>query len=204
MKDNVPTYTDEKLVTMITGSDKHRDEAIQYVLKNWKYEVVAVLNRQGAKKAEIEYTFEEAIIIFDKHIRNGTFRQESSLKTFLISICKQIFRNKERWHMTEKGHKPLDEKTVDIATEETPLTHVYSRDVSTFVQKILAVLSHRCRDLLSLYMLSFTNREIKEQMDIPTENAVGNALFECRQKFRLLCEKSPLFKKIIQELLGNE
>ena len=204
MKGDLPTYTDETLVAMIQGLSKHRDVAIQYVLKNWKPEVVAILNRQEANKLQIEYTLSEAIIVFDKHIRNGTYRQESSLKTFLISICKQIFQNKERWRMSEKGHTPLDEKTVDVFTEETPLTDIYSRDVSTFVQKILAILSLRCRDLLSLYMLSFTNREIKEQMNIPSENAVRNALYECRRKFRQLCEKSPLFKKIIQELLGNE
>lgn len=204
MKNSLPTYTDEILADLIKGSDKHRDEAIQYVLKSWKHEVVAVLNRQGANKAEIDYALEEAIVVFDRHIREGTFREESSLKTFLISICKQTFRNKERWLKSEKAHTSLDDIKSDIPTAETPLTRLYSSEVSKFVQKILAALSLRCRDLLTLYMLSFTNKEIKEQMDIPTENAVGNALFECRQKFRQLCEKSPLFKKIIHELLGNE
>ena len=204
MKDDLPTYADETLVAMIQGSDKLRDEAIQYVLKNWKHEVVAFLNRQGANKEEVEYILEEAIVVFDRHIRNRTFREESSLKTFLISICKQIFRNKERWRKSEKSLTSLEGITTNTTTEETPLTQIYSREVATFVQKILAALSLRCQGLLRLYMLSFTNREIKEQMDMPSENAVGNALFECRLKFRQLCEKSPLFKKIIQELLGNE
>jgi RNA polymerase sigma factor (sigma-70 family) len=204
MKNDLPTYTDDILIAMIQGLGKDRDAAIQYVLKSWKHEAVAVLNRKSATKAEIEYVLEEAIVAFDKHIRHGTYRQESSLKTFFISIFKQTFRNKDRSGLFEKGHTPLDEKTTDVATGETSLTQMYSRDVSTFVQKILAVLSPRCRDMLTLYMLSFTNREIKEQMNIPSESAVGNALFECRQKFRLLCEKSPLFKKIIQELLSNE
>ncbi len=204
MKDDLPTYTDETLVAMIQGSDKHRDEAIQYVLKSWHSEVVAVLNRQGANKAEMEYTIPEAIIVFDKHIRKGTFRKESNLKTFFIGICKQTFNNRGRSGLFEKRHAPLDEIPSDSQIEETSLTQIYSREMTTFVQKILAALSLRCRGLLTLYMLSFTNREIKEQWNLPSDNAVSNGLYECRQKFRQLCEKSPLFKKIIQELLGNE
>jgi DNA-directed RNA polymerase specialized sigma24 family protein len=183
MKNDFSTYADDELVAMIQGSDKNRDEAIQNVLKSWKPEVVVYLIRQGASKTEIEYIFEEAIVVFDRHIRNRTFRAESSLKTFLISICKQIFRNKERWGKSEKSLTPLDEATTKTTTDETPLTHIYSREVATFVQKIIAALSLRCQGLLRLYMLSFTNREIKEQMDMPSENAVGNGQSSHRSPF---------------------
>ncbi len=204
MKDTSPIYTDDVLVALIQGSEKQRDEAIQYVLKNWRSEIGRFLYQKGASKAEIDYIIEEALVIFDKHIRARKFRQESSLKTFLISICKFTLLNKARWENKEKIAASAEEGALYIQDGETPLTQIHSQERTRFVHKVLAILSPRCRELLTLYMLSFTNREIKEQMNLPSDNAVSNGLYECRQKFKQLCEKSPLFKKIIQELLGNE
>jgi RNA polymerase sigma factor (sigma-70 family) len=196
------TYSDAELINWVRGSDLERDKALSYIVKTWKRDLAAVLVGKGATRDEIEYCIQESVIVLDKHIRAGSFRGESSVRTFFVSIGKQTFQNKDRWQI---GFQSIEDNADRVEVDpKTPQNRLESQEIQAFVQQVLAALPSRCREVLRLYMNDLSNREIQEELKLPSEGAANYAAFDCRKKFKELCEKNSIFKQIKDELIGND
>jgi len=87
-------------------------------------------------------TFYQAIVSAER------FRGESSLRTWLFGIARNLYLSHLRNH--EQHHAPLDE-AVHVSTHDNPFTHVIQTERQRQVVAALQALSESDRSILLLY-----------------------------------------------------
>ena len=203
------SFSDAQLISMIQGSSGDRDKGLKYIYRTWGREAADVLKREHAAVEDVNDCVDYGLIRLDASLRAGSFKGQSALKTYYIGICRihylSILRGRVR---IDPDTDPVDVSPVDL---ETPMLYAEREEVVSFVRGVLEKLSLRCQELLHLYMLGFSGEEITQKMigtpgptDKKQENADRNALFECRARFRRLCQSNPEFASFIKEFFSHD
>ena len=115
-------------------------------------------------------------------LRDGKFRGDSSLKTYLWRVtchtCLDRLRSRQRWTMVE-----LDPRTVDdevAAIFERPQEKVWSAERDLMI-RVLAQMGDDCRHLWSMLIDGHSYREMSEETGV-SEGALRVRVLRCRRK----------------------
>ena len=193
MSNNSKEYTDEALVQLICGHAADRDTAFNYIFKHpsWGKAALNILLRQGVGLQDAKEAVQEGVITFDLHIRNSDYKKEYALKNYFIGICKgRAYSNKRgRIRIDNSDDIPI------IEDYETPESKALKAEKATIIRRLIKQLKEPCPEALKLYMLSFSRREIKEELNIKSEGMTGQILFDCRNKLAKLIDENPTLKR---------
>lgn len=92
-------FTEAQLIKALEG----RDEGLRHRALYWFYyssgipdKARNVLRQLKAEEANLEDAVQEGIVALVKAIRRGSFRSESRLSTYFVSICRNIYLKKYR------------------------------------------------------------------------------------------------------------
>jgi len=85
-------YTDAELIEAISdGTDLNR--AIQFIYRQHAEAISSFIRHYGGSEQDADDIFQEAVVAFIDVVRNGKFRMESNVRTFLASIAKNRWFN---------------------------------------------------------------------------------------------------------------
>lgn len=178
-------FTDAELISNLAG-DRQSAEAIRFLYRE-NFDMLSryILNNSGSGQ-DAEDVFQEVLVAFIHLLKAGKFRGESSIRTFLFSLNKNIWLNelKRRGRASareEKYEKAMnrEEPTADIAME--------LRQTKQELLKTLDALGENCKKILLLFY--YENRSMKEIVtELPYENeqVVRNKKSKCLKKLEEL------------------
>ncbi len=189
-------FTDEQLVGMICGSAEERERALHFLFvhSGWREEALTQLQRRGAGWQDAKDAVQEAFITLDKQVRSGGFEKGRSLKAYFWGVCEgRIYSYKRGKKRVENGSEaPV------MVEDETPESELLKAERKNMIRKALWRLDDRCRDLLTRYMLSFSMKEIREQLNIVSEGMTRKIAFDCRQKLAALIDNHPSLRRYLK------
>jgi RNA polymerase sigma factor (sigma-70 family) len=174
-------FTDAELISSL-ASNNGSDDAIRFLYRE-HFELLRryIVNNSGNEQ-DGEDIFQEVMVAFVNLVKAGKFRGESSIKTFLFSLNKNIWLNelKRRGRAMareEKYEKQTDREqpTVDVAME--------LHQTKTELMQVIDELGENCKKILLLFY--FENRSMKEIVNhLPYENeqVVRNKKSKCLKK----------------------
>lgn len=156
-------------------------------LKRWlasEQEYYGLIRRfilgNGGQEKDVEDTVQEGIYRLLVNIKNGAFRQDSSLKTYLFRICKNIWisqlRRQCKWREIETA------LSAKVTKQDAADQQVHLKDRADLLEEALAPLSGSCREVLRLWTLGYSMDEIAKK------TAYKNA-GSCKKK-KALCMKA--------------
>jgi len=144
-----------------------------------------VLNNSGDFN-DAEDIFQEVIISFVNLVKAGKFRGDSSVKTFLYSMTRNVWLNelkkRERLQVLEQKYertKENNDAAIDLAIE--------SREASQLLMKVIGELGESCKTILVLFY--FENRPMKEivnAVQYENEQVVRNKKHKCLKRLEEL------------------
>ena len=118
-------------------------------------------------------------------LRNGAFRADASLKTYVQQITLYTLVDATR---RQRRYVALD-ATADVCTPGTPLTDLEAREDHARIERALAMLPDNCRELFLLVLEEKLRcREIADRLGT-TEGAIKTRLSRCRHKAKELMER---------------
>lgn len=179
------TFTDAEVISNL-ANDHQTSASIRYLYRE-NFDMLSryILNNNGNEQ-DAEDIFQEVMVAFIQLLKAGKFRGESSIRTFLFSLNKNIWLNelKKRGRASlreEKYEKNMnrDEHTADIAME--------LRQTKQELLKTLEALGENCKKILLLFY--YENRSMKEIVsELPYENeqVVRNKKSKCLKKLEEL------------------
>lgn len=188
-------YREETLLKMICGTSDERDKALAYLYMDsgWINEAKIIFKRSGMSIEDSDDLIQEAFITFDRNLRNGTYLVElGTLKNYFLGICKNKMIMEQR--RSSKASMKIDQAP-ELENGETPETILLLSEEKNIIRRLLNLLNERCKELLKLYMLSYSMKEIKAEIKLDSDNAARQATFNCRKKFAELFEQRPSLKK---------
>ncbi len=181
---------DTDLLSALRGSDSERQQALGHFFENprllaW---VVHHVQISGGGEQDGKDVFEESFLVFERQLRTGHFRGESSLETYFHGIARW------QWLAFRRKNRPTAdlEKQPDLPSEEhSPEKILISDERRVMLSGLIAQVGERCRKLIGWYQLNYSMREIREISRFASDQVAANEVHGCREKLKKIIQRDP-------------
>ena len=145
-----------------------------------------VLSKNGNHE-EAKDLFQEGITILYIQIINNKFREESNIKTYLFSICRNLFyqqiKKKQKENEMEKNQPKLEIATSEEQPQDEKVLAVF---------QVFNTLGKDCQRILELfYFEKLSMTEIAKEFGFKGEQSAKNKKSKCIRKLRSMIEAEP-------------
>lgn len=186
-------YTDEAI---IDGLKKRDSLIIRYVYKEYYPTIKFLITTNSGTETDAEDVFQDALVVLYRKIAKENLVLTSSFKTFLYSICRNLWlqRLDRRVFSNEfLDMEDLTELQEISSSEQADEEHEKYR----LFQQHYFRLSDDCQKILKLFMSKVSLREIAEIMGFKTEKYAKTRKFMCKEKLKNSIINDPNFKKYL-------
>jgi len=160
-------YTDAELLAAIKD-ERNLNQAILFIYQQYAASTSSFIIHYGGSEQDADDVFQETVVSFIEVVKKGNFRMEASIKTFLVSVAKNIWFN-ELKKRERSGHREKifeygrDQKEQDISHQIGDLEK--KRQLRDLVHN----LGEPCKKILMLFY--YENLSMKELVEhLPYEN----------------------------------
>lgn len=192
---NSVNKSDAQLVKAIQSGGIQREKALRdlYARRGLRAKICSYIQNQGGNLQDGEDMYQEGIIVFDRNIREGKFREESSAESYLFSICKFLWKNQKRKNY--RVDLKEDHNTMDLGTDDSPEIIVISKERVSKLEALIGRLGDRCRQVLKLWQLSFSMAEIADRAKLSSEGMARKTKYQCMKKLVEMIGDDETFKE---------
>jgi RNA polymerase sigma factor (sigma-70 family) len=192
-------YTDVELIAAI-GDKKDLNKAILFLYQQYSETTSSFIIGYGGSRQDAEDVFQETVISFIEIVKKGKYRMEASIKTFLVSVAKNIWLNelkkRERSGLREKRFESgRDQKEADIGQQIGDL------EKKRQLRELVSKLGEPCQKILLLfYYENLSMKEIVDHLPYENEQVVRNKKYKCLQQLTGLIKDNPFIARQISEI----
>ena len=193
-------YSDSDLVEAINEKDL-LEQAILQLYQDHSEVTRSFIMGKGGTEQDADDIFQETIVSFIDSVQKGKFRQESGIRTFLISISKNLWYNEIRKRQRSGNREKIfemDRDQVEGSVAET----IQDRELKQQLNQLLQELGESCRKILVLfYYENLSMKEIVLHLHYENEQVVRNKKYKCLQQLTDKMKQNPLAAQQINELI---
>ena len=192
--------TDAALVAAIkSGIAIDRDKALKQLLLDpvVNGKIRDLLNMYNLKHLESDDILQEGLILLDDLVRSGKFRGDSSVRTFYISICRNLMRadmGKVKRVVLTDDERNLDDKDDTSADAHIVLVEKTKMEQQreVILTRLLSQITEGCQETISLYYYkAFSTAQVAFERGLANANQGKKALSRCREQLRNLIAENP-------------
>jgi RNA polymerase sigma factor (sigma-70 family) len=193
-------FSDSELVEEISGN-RRLDEAIKQIYQEHASVARSFIMGKGATEQDADDIFQETVVSFIESVQKGKFRRESGIRTFLISISKNLWYNEIR-RRQRAGNR---EKLYVMEQEDPDIREIIGdQEVRNLLNQMLNELGNTCRKILELfYFEDLPMKDIVSHLPYENEQVVRNKKYKCLQQLTDKMKQNPLAEKLVKELIRN-
>ena len=157
-----------------------------------------ITNRKGTLE-DAEDVFQEGIAELVINIRTDRFKGGSTITTYLYAICKNIWFKKFR--KTERKEKVQLSIVRDEIDEAGPEIQLIGEEQKTLVLSLFDHLKMKCKEVLYLWALNYSMKEIAAKLDYNNDQVVMNKKNLCLKELKEKLKSDPSFINKVRELI---
>ena len=192
-------FSDIELIAAISGK-KDPNVAILFIYQEFSRTTSSFMINYGASEQDAEDVFQETVIAFIDIVQKGKFRMQSSIKTFLVSIARNIWRNEVKRRQRSDYREKQFESGRD-QTEEDISELISEWEKKKQLRDLVYELGEPCRKLLMLfYYENLSMKEILTYLPYENEQVVRNKKYKCLQQLTEIMKQHPLIAGQLNEL----
>ena len=197
----VPEYSDDELLSLL-GSGKAIDNPVKHLYEKYFYVLSSYIEQNQGSREDAEDIFQEVVLTFIDLVRKNKFRGESSVKTFLFAVNRNIWLNelKKRGRQLKRNEKySVEQPDAEPGVEKM----ISNREARKQVFNIIESLGEVCKKiLLAFYYENLPISEILTRLDYQNEQVVRNKKTKCmkslEEKFSADPALAQKFKSALQ------
>lgn len=189
-------WSDESLIAGIQSGGPAREDALKrlYQMPGLREAVIRYVLDNGGDRQDAQDIFQEALVLFDRNIREGRFEGKSALRTYFVAIAKwrwvTVRRQQGRYAELSPAHYDGEVDSPEAETIRSEYRELF--------QEALGQIGDRCRELLRLYQLDYSMEEIARTMQYGNADVAKKEAYRCRMRFRELLENHPEYAALLQ------
>ncbi|MBG9375320.1 RNA polymerase sigma factor [Panacibacter sp. DH6] len=197
------SYTDPELISALKN-DREMNAAIRFIYRNY-YGLLEnyIVNNNGSKDDAADI-IQETIVAFIEIVEENRFRGESSVKSFLYSITRNLWLTELRRKNSADNRNKVFEKAKDT-TEQEAVQHLIKKEYYNAIQALFEKLGDKCKQLLMLvYYEDLSMRDIVEKMpDYQNEQVLRNKKYKCMKQLEQMIQDNDQLKTQFKNALKN-
>lgn len=187
------TLTQAELIEALSGPDiGQRQMALRYLFAHGQLRQAAIahVRKHSGNQQDGEDVFQEAIIVFDRKIRQGAYLGEGSLEAYFMGIVRWQWYNEQHC----AGHTAtvlLGDNSPEPPPDGDPEMEYLLTERRELLENLLEQLTDKCRNLLKMYRLEYSMEEIARTMGFANSGVAKKEAFLCRKRFQVLLKNRP-------------
>ena len=195
-------FSDSELVKAIQEKDM-LEPAILQLYKDHAEITRSFIKGKGGTEQDADDIFQETVVSFIDSVQKSKFRQESGIRTFLISISKNLWYNEIRRRQRAGNRERLFEEERD--QEDPDVSEIIrDRELKNQLNQLLQDLGDSCRKILELfYYENLSMKEIVSHLHYENEQVVRNKKYKCLQQLTDKMKLNTLAARQINELINK-
>ncbi len=156
-------------------------------LLGWRKAAIAYVKQHGGSEQDGEEVASDALLAFDRSLRNDQFRGASSLKTYFLSIAKRRW-----WKMLQSRRPDTTTPPEFIAGDDDNVEALFIKEEFKEVfNQALALAGERCKRIFEMVMLEMSMAEIALAMHLDNAHMAKKAAYRCRMAMREFLQTHP-------------
>jgi len=195
-------FSDSELVEAIRVKETLETAILQLYEEHAEVTRSFIMGKGGTEQ-DADDIFQETVVSFIDSVQKAKFRQESGVRTFLVSISKNLWYNEIRRRQRAGNRERLYES--DQEQEETGVSEIIrDRELKKHMSQLLRSLGDSCRKILELfYYENLPMKEIVSHLHYENEQVVRNKKYKCLQQLTDKMKENPLAAQQISELINK-
>ncbi len=190
---------DEEILTAIRSPNLN--PIIRLIYREFSSAVTAYVVNKGGSQQDGDDVFQETVVAFIDLVKAGKFRGEARIKTFLISIARNIWLNEIKKKQSQGQRAKVFELGRGQIQTEDASGNLYQREIKQQFLALMDRLGDSCRQLLTLYYYeNQTFKEIGEKMAYENEQVVRNKKYKCMKELTDMIRENPLLQEKIKDV----
>ncbi len=196
------TVSDINIIESLKScNDADINNALRLLYRKYHSMALHLVRTNNGAEDDAADVFQEALIALYQNLRRGTFRGESTLKTYLYGMIKNQWMSRLQSNNREIIMK---KKIHSIKLQQFQPTHNKHDDLPELIDEILSQLSDRCKTILKLYYWDkFSMREIAGKLGLDNENSAKSQKYKCMQRLIRILSEKPCLKNDLKQLLAE-
>jgi RNA polymerase sigma factor (sigma-70 family) len=201
----VRKFSDSELIEAIKLSQKtDLDRAIKYMYREY-FDMLKIYTCQNnGNEEDAQDVFQEVLVAFIDIVKKDKFRGESSIKTFLFTINRNIWLNELKKRGKAEKRNVIFENEKDSSLLD--VSHVITQnETRRQILSIVDELGETCKKiLLAVYYENLSMKEILENVEYESEQALRNKKSKCLKQLEQLLTANPMMAKTLKAALQYE
>jgi len=191
-------YSDAELIAAIGVGDQ-LNNAIFFIYQQYAETILSFILANSGTPPDAEDIFQETVVTFIDLVKKDKFRGESSVKTFLIAIARNLWLNE----LKKRVRSGVREKVFENTRENTEIDvsqYITDREVKQQFVEVLGKLGENCKKLLTLfYYENLSMKDIVQHLPYENEQVVRNKKYKCLQALTDLVKQNPVIAKMVNQ-----
>jgi len=196
----VVAFSDMELIETLKREHVN-DSVIRYLYRNYYHGLCNYIKLNQGSAQDAEDVFQEVVVNFIEIVKSDKFRGESSIKTFLYTLCRFTWLNelkrRNRVLLREEkyeGNRDHEDKDVSHLLVE--------REAKSLVMAMIEKLGDTCkRILVAYYYDNFTMKEILPLVEFQNEQVLRNKKYKCLKSLEQMLTQDPELAKRFKNAL---
>lgn len=190
-------YSDEELLEAIE-SGKDINPAIMYLYEQHSESISSFIASKGGSRQDGEDIFQETVVAFIKIVKNGSYRKEASIRTFLISVSKNIWYNEIKKRQSTGNREKVFENSRETIEDDIS-HHIADLEMKKNFRTLLDRMGEPCKKLLLLfYYENLSMKELLEHLPYENEQVIRNKKYKCLKQLTTLVQTNPQISRGIK------
>jgi RNA polymerase sigma factor (sigma-70 family) len=201
----VKKYSDTELLEAIKSPQStDLDKAIRYMYKAYYDLLKHYTCQNNGTEEDAQDVFQEVLVTFIDVVKKEKFRGESSIKTFLYSINRNLWLNE----LKKRGRSEKRDTIFENEKDKTLMdfSHIIAEnETRKQILSIVDELGEICKKiLLAYYYENLSMKEILVNVEYESEQALRNKKSKCLKQLEQLLTANPLMAKTLKTALQYE
>ena len=197
------SYSDDELVNALK-QPVEMNAAIRFIYSEY-YGMLEnyVLNNNGSRDDAAD-VIQETIVAFIEIVEQGKFRGDSSIKSFLFAITRNLWLTELRKKGSADNRNKNFEKEKDML-DEGAANHLIKREYFLVIQQLFEKLGDKCRQLLMMvYYENLSMSEIVDQIaGYQNEQVLRNKKYKCMKQLEQMMQDNEALRIQFKNALKN-
>lgn len=191
-------YSDEALLADLKSGGTSEGKAISQLIKANKEKINALVLRSNGSVADAEDVLLEGITALILSVRKGNFRGDSSIHTYLYSICKGIWFKRFKKYAKEQDYK----RNLVVVEEDmnTPEISMMNGEQKKLLLTLFDELKEKCKEVLYLWASAYSMNEIAEQLSYNNSQVAMNKKNRCLKQLHEMIGNDKKVQSLLKEL----
>lgn len=165
--------------------------------------IVTQICINGGNQEDGADIFQEAVLVLIDKVKTGQFRGDSSIKTFLFAIARNLWlhelRTRSRRNNREQIYMNGEEKM------EEPQHSFWEQENISALEKVMEQVGDPCKKILTgVYYEDKSMRELLVEFDYENEQVLRNRKSRCMKKLKELIATDTVLLRTLKSLLVYE